>query len=67
MTPKERKRPEILNGSRKKRIAAGSGTNIQDINRMLKQHKQMGKMMKKMKGGSMEQLMSKMGGKFPPM
>ncbi|MDG0969804.1 MAG: signal recognition particle protein, partial [Porticoccaceae bacterium] len=50
MTQKERKNPDILNGSRKRRITAGSGTSIQDLNRLLKQHKQMGKMMKKMKG-----------------
>ncbi len=67
MTPAERKRPEVvLNGSRKRRIASGSGTSIQDINRLLKQHKQMGKMMKKMKGKGMQQLMSKMGGGMPP-
>lgn len=53
MTRKERQRPEIISGSRKKRIAMGSGTKIQDVNRLLKQHKQMSKMMKKMsvKGG----------------
>lgn len=53
MTPKERKRPQIIQGSRKRRIALGSGTNIQAINRLLKQHEQMQKMMKKLskKGG----------------
>ena len=50
MTPKERARPEIIKGSRKKRIAAGSGTQVQDINKLLKQFTQMQKMMKKMKG-----------------
>ena len=44
MTPKERANPDILNGSRKRRITQGSGTSIQDLNRLLKQHKQMGKM-----------------------
>jgi signal recognition particle subunit SRP54 len=50
MTPKERRNPDILNGSRKRRITVGSGTSIQDLNRLLKQHKQMGKMMKKNEG-----------------
>ena len=47
MTPKERRYPDTINGSRKRRIAQGSGTQIQDVNRVLKQHKQMQKMMKK--------------------
>lgn len=51
MTPTERRDPEILNGSRKRRITQGSGTELQDLNRLLKQHKQMAKMMKKLKGG----------------
>jgi len=50
MTPEERRNPDILNGSRKRRITIGSGTQVQDLNRLLKQHKQMSKMMKKMKG-----------------
>jgi signal recognition particle subunit SRP54 len=62
MTQKERQRPELLNGSRKRRIIQGSGTSIQDLNRLLKQHKQMQKMMKKMKGGGMANLMRGMGG-----
>jgi signal recognition particle subunit SRP54 len=62
MTPAERRNPELLNGSRKRRITAGSGTDIQDLNRLLKQHKQMAKMMKKMKGGGMEKMMRGMGG-----
>ncbi|MBT3358918.1 MAG: signal recognition particle protein [Rhodospirillales bacterium] len=48
MTPDERRRPKLLNGSRRRRIAAGSGTTVQDVNRVLKQHKQMSTMMKKM-------------------
>ncbi|WP_438970140.1 signal recognition particle protein [Methylophaga sp.] len=66
MTPKERRKPDIIKGSRKKRIAAGSGTQIQDVNRLLKQFTQMQKMMKKMgsKGG-MAKMMRGMGGKFP--
>lgn len=66
MTAKERRKPDLIKGSRKKRIAAGSGTQIQDVNRLLKQFTQMQKMMKKMgsKGG-MAKLMRGMGGKFP--
>jgi len=64
MTPAERANPDILNGSRKRRITQGSGTTIQDLNRLLKQHKQMAKMMKKMKGGGMAKMMRGMGGMF---
>ena len=49
MTPKEREKPEIVNASRKKRIAAGSGMQVQDVNRLLKQFEEMKKMMKKFK------------------
>jgi signal recognition particle subunit SRP54 len=56
MTPQERQYPATLNGSRKRRIANGSGTQIQDINRLLKQHKQMQKMMKKFSKGNMMNL-----------
>jgi len=62
MTPKERRNPDILNGSRKRRITVGSGTTIQDLNRLLKQHKQMAKMMKKMKGKGMQNMMRGLGG-----
>ena len=62
MTPRERSNPDALNGSRKKRITLGSGTQIQDLNRLLKQHKQMQKMMKKMKGGNMANMMRGLGG-----
>ena len=67
MTPQERRKPEIINGSRKRRVAGGSGTQIQDVNRLLKQHKQMQKMMKKMgsKGG-MTNMMRGLKGKMPP-
>jgi signal recognition particle subunit SRP54 len=51
MTPEERENPEILNGGRKKRIAAGSGTNVQEINKLLKQFDETRKMMKMMQGG----------------
>ena len=62
MTPRERSNPDLLNGSRKRRITQGSGTQIQDLNRLLKQHKQMQKMMKKMKGGGMQKMMRGLGG-----
>lgn len=65
MTPGERARPLLVKGSRKKRIAAGSGTQIQDVNRLLKQFNQMQKMMKKMKGGGMAKMMRQMKGKMP--
>jgi signal recognition particle subunit SRP54 len=66
MTPGERARPEIIKGSRKRRIAAGSGTQIQDVNRLLKQFTQMQKMMKKMSGGGMKKMMRNMQGMMPP-
>ncbi len=67
MTPKERQHPDLIKGSRKRRIAAGSGTEIQDVNRLLKQFKQMQKMMKKMSGkGGMMKMMRGMKGMMPP-
>ena len=62
MTPDERRFPKTINGSRKKRIAAGAGQQIQDVNRLLKQHLQMEKMMKKMSKGGMKRIMRGMGG-----
>ena len=62
MTRDERRFPKTINGSRKKRIAAGAGQQIQDVNRLLKQHLQMEKMMKKMSKGGMKKLMRGMGG-----
>ncbi|MGO2131754.1 MAG: signal recognition particle protein [Halomonas sp.] len=63
MTLHERRRPEIINGSRKRRIAAGAGLQIPDLNRLLKQHKQMQKMMKKAgKKGGMQNMMRGMSG-----
>jgi signal recognition particle subunit SRP54 len=67
MTPQERNFPQVIKGSRKRRIAKGSGTQVQDINRLLKQFMQMQKMMKKMKGGGMEKLMRGMKGRMPGM
>jgi signal recognition particle subunit SRP54 len=67
MTPGERRFPKTINGSRKKRIAAGCGLQIQDVNRLLKQHLQMEKMMKKMSRGGMKNLMRGMPpGGMPP-
>ena len=67
MTPKERANPDLINGSRKRRICMGSGSQVQDLNRLLKQHKQMRKMMKKMmtKGG-MANMMRGLSGRLPP-
>ena len=62
MTPKERTNPEILNGSRRTRIAKGSGTNIQEVNRLLKQFDQTRKMMKMVTGSKMGKMMSGMPG-----
>jgi signal recognition particle subunit SRP54 len=60
MTPQERSFPDVIRGSRKKRIAAGSGTQIQDVNRMLKQFSQMQRMMKKFGKGGMKGMMRKL-------
>lgn len=66
MTPRERKYPAILKGSRKKRIAAGAGLQVQDLNRLMKQHMQMSRMMKKMSKGGMAKMMRGMKGRLPP-
>lgn len=67
MTPKEREFPRLLNGSRKKRVALGSGTSVPELNRMLKQFQQMQKMMKKTRGKKGQRMMSQMaaGMKIP--
>ena len=71
MTPKERRNPDLLKASRKKRVAAGSGTRVEDVNRLLKQHRQMADMMKQMgsgKRGALGQMASMFGmggGAFP--
>ena len=65
MTPQERSFPAVIKGSRKKRIASGSGTQVQDVNKLLKQFTQMQKMMKKMKGGGMAKMMRGLQGKLP--
>ncbi|MEM7251975.1 MAG: signal recognition particle protein [Pseudomonadota bacterium] len=68
MTPQERRYPKVINGSRKRRIAAGSGSQVQDVNRLLKQVTQMQKMMKRMKkrGGLQNMLGALKGGGGPP-
>ena len=67
MTPHERRHPEIIKGSRKRRIAAGAGLQAQDLNRLLKQHADMRDMMKKLSGGGMSKLMRGMKGRMPGM
>ncbi len=62
MTPLERRKPELIKATRKRRIAAGSGVQVQEVNRMLKEFEQMQDMMKKMKGGGMMKMMKRMGG-----
>jgi signal recognition particle subunit SRP54 len=67
MTPAERRFPKTINGSRKRRIAQGSGQQVQDVNRLLKQHLQMDRMMKKMSRGGMKNMMRGLqAGKLPP-
>ncbi|RZS46836.1 signal recognition particle protein [Sphaerotilus mobilis] len=70
MTPLERRKPDLLKASRKRRIAAGAGVQVQEVNRLLNQFEQMRDMMKKMKGGGLMKMMKRMGGgkgKFPGM
>ena len=69
MTPLERRRPELLKATRKRRVAAGAGVQVQEVNRLLKQFEQMRDMMKKMKGGGLMKMMKRMGGMkgMPPM
>jgi len=62
MTPQERRKPELLKATRKRRVAAGAGVQVQDVNRMLNQFEQMRDMMKKMKGGGLMKMMKRMGG-----
>ncbi len=66
MTPHERAHPDLIKGSRKRRIAGGSGTQVQDVNRLLKQFTQMQKMMKKMSKGGMAKMMRSLKGRMPP-
>jgi len=67
MTHRERRRPEIIDGSRRRRIATGSGTQVQDVNRLLKQFTEMQRMMKSMKGGKFRRMLGALkGGGMPP-
>ncbi|HEX5420853.1 MAG TPA: signal recognition particle protein, partial [Gammaproteobacteria bacterium] len=58
MTPRERRRPDLIDGSRKRRIAGGAGLSIQEINRLLKQHRQLAKTMKRAAKGGMERALA---------
>jgi signal recognition particle subunit SRP54 len=66
MTPRERRNPGIIDGSRRRRIAGGSGVQVQDVNRLLKQFMEMQRMMKSMKGGRLRGLMGALKGGMPP-
>jgi signal recognition particle subunit SRP54 len=67
MTPRERRRPELIDGSRKRRIAAGAGVQLPEVNRLLKQFDHMQKTMKKFaKGGMLKNMMRGMAGRLPP-
>ncbi|WP_319380014.1 signal recognition particle protein [Thiomicrorhabdus sp.] len=66
MTAQERRFPAVIKGSRKRRIATGSGTSVQDVNKLLKQFAQMQKMMKKVSKGGMKNMMRGLAGKLPP-
>ncbi|MGE0080751.1 MAG: signal recognition particle protein [Thiohalomonadaceae bacterium] len=67
MTPGERRHPDLIKGSRKRRIAMGSGTQVQDVNRLLKQFAQMQKMMKSMQKGGMAKMLRNLKGRLPGM
>jgi signal recognition particle subunit SRP54 len=67
MTPHERAKPELIKANRKRRIAAGAGVQVQDVNRMLSQYEQMNAMMKKLKGGGLMKMMRGMKGMMPGM
>ena len=66
MTAKERHRPDVIDGSRKRRIARGSGVQVQDVNRLLKEFQQMQKVMKQFSKGGLKGLMRQFGGRMPP-
>ncbi|MCZ8131532.1 MAG: signal recognition particle protein [Steroidobacteraceae bacterium] len=66
MTPQERRKPDLIDGSRKRRIANGSGTQVQDVNRLLKQMLQMQKVMKQFSKGGMRGMLRSLGGRMPP-
>jgi signal recognition particle subunit SRP54 len=66
MTVAERRKPELIDGSRKRRIANGSGVQVQDVNRLMKQFLQMQKVMKQFSKGGIKGLMRTLGGRMPP-
>ncbi|HEX4389224.1 MAG TPA: signal recognition particle protein [Steroidobacteraceae bacterium] len=66
MTPRERRNPGVIDGSRRRRIAAGSGVQVQDVNRLLKQFQEMQRVMKSMKGGALKRMMGAFKGGLPP-
>jgi signal recognition particle subunit SRP54 len=66
MTPRERRNPGVIDGSRRRRIAGGAGVQVQDVNRLLKQFMEMQRLMKQMKGGRLRQLMGALKGNPPP-
>jgi signal recognition particle subunit SRP54 len=65
MTPQERRFPDVIKASRKRRIAAGAGLQVQDVNRLLKQFQQMQKMMKRVSKGGIGRMMQGLKGKLP--
>ena len=66
MTHRERRKPEVIDGSRRRRIAAGAGVQVQDVNRLLKQFAEMQRMMKSMKGGKLRRMLGAFKGQMPP-
>jgi len=66
MTPRERRHPGLIDGSRRRRISRGAGVQVQDVNRLLKQFQEMQRMMKSMKGGKLRRLMGAFKGGMPP-
>ncbi|MGH8518614.1 MAG: signal recognition particle protein, partial [Panacagrimonas sp.] len=66
MTPQERKFPDLIKASRKRRIAAGSGVEVQEVNKMLRQFETSRDLMKKVAGGGMAKMLRRLGGKLPP-
>ncbi len=66
MTPQERKFPDLIKASRKRRIAAGAGLEVQEVNKLLRQYDQTRDMMKKMMSGGMAKMMRSLAGRLPP-
>jgi signal recognition particle subunit SRP54 len=66
MTPRERRAPGLIDGSRRRRIARGAGVQVQDVNRLMKQFLDMQRMMKSMKGGKLQRMLGAFKGGLPP-